>query len=702
MTAVTRRRHINPGWHAVRWSIGLGALCLAVAAPGQTGAPILAPADADNLPIRGGLLVSEHPFLPYGSGFPHTIRNRLSIHQVRAAVQQGKKGIIASFDHVRQTLDGQPVDPSAIYGSVVFGPYPFESAETAMAYMRLRRPVSIRGGRAEIDAAYLLRTNINSEDWTDSGQISIRMELFEQRPGRDLDLGVYDTFCMFRKQGNRTLLLPSIVDGPLVNLVRSDAPSRCVISLETSQAVPVAVVLGDGRVFESTSATTRHEVTLSGLTPDTSYTYSVRVGDMSIPPRRLRTAPARGATGFRFGYGGDSRGGPGLGLESHMGCNFLEMSRLAALAYRMDCRFLLQGGDLVNGYTSQPDDYRTQLFGWKHAVSGFASERPIYPAMGNHECLIYFFQDGPRRRIRVDMWPYATQSSESIFAEQLVLPENGPDPTDPRRPSYRENVFSFQYGCVKSIAVNNNYWISYAVDRVGGSPEGYILDDQLAWIKAQLQAADADPTVRYVVVYMQEPVLPNGGHVKDAMWYKGNNRVRAATWTGTELEPEAKGIIEVRNELMTAIHGSTKTAAVLGSDEHAYSKVLIDSRVPLGVPATDDKDGDGHINYHSLDLDRDGKPEPFEDASPLPGLKHPVWYFVGGGFGAPYYAEEKTPWNAYWRQTDGNDTARCYYSSQSNVLMFEVTDKVMSVTVLNPFGEVIDRVADLMAARRLD
>jgi hypothetical protein len=308
---------------------------------------------------------------------------------------------------------------------------------------------------------------------------------------------------------------------------------------------------------------------------------------------------------------------------------------------------------------------------------------------------VYSFDDGSEFGIRVDKWPYDKQSSESIFAQELVLPTNGPQPANPARPSYRENVYSLQFGCVLCIAVNNNYWISYAADRYGGSPEGYILPEQVAWIKAELDRARDNSTVKYVLVYMQEPMLPNGGHIQDAMWYLGDNNQRAHTWDGTRLVPENQGIIEIRNELLHALHGNPKVVAVLGSDEHGYSKVLIDRDVPLGDPQQDDRNGDGWINYHGRDTDRDGKPDAREAASCLPGLKFPLWHLVGGGFGAPFYARQRTPWNEYWTEEKDDDGRSFYYSSQPNVLIFDVGDNGISVTVFNHYGEVVDQIANL-------
>jgi hypothetical protein len=662
----------------------------------EQGHPPLPP----GLPVNGKELVQKYKVRPYGKGFPDTIRNRLSIRQIRQAVQQDGDRIVVDFSHLTSTLDGKELNPRKIYGSVVCGPYPFEARETRFSYLRLRRAKPISQGKGVIDAAYFLADKTNSEGWQDRGQLAIRLKLFHEQDGADLDLGVYDTFCLFEANNQKVTLLPSIVEGPLVNRVASDDPTTCIISLVTSQPIKATITLNTGKQFRSPGGSLRHEIPVRGLKPDTTYTYTVTVGKMRTPPHRLRTAPRKGAAGFRFAYGGDSREGPGFGLESHMGCNYLELNRLAALAYRRNCRFLLQGGDLVNGYTTQPEDYRTQFYGWKHAVMGFHAERPVYPAMGNHECLIHNFDDKSAYGITLDRWPYATESSESIFAEELVLPGNGPRPANPHRPSYQENVYSFQYGCVKCIAVNNNYWISYAAKKYGGSPEGYILPDQLAWIKEELAAADRDPTVKYVIVYMQEPMIPNGGHIKDAMWYEGNNTVRAYTWNGKQLIGEKQGIIEVRNNLMRTIHSSPKVAAILGSDEHGYSKVLIDSKVPVGDPSKDDHNKDGWINYHGKALKQDGQAVKREDASSLTDLRYPVWYLVGGGFGAPFYARERTPWNVYWTDQQGDEGKCFYYSSQANIFIFAVTSRKISVTIVNPYGETIDQIENLLAFPR--
>jgi hypothetical protein len=219
-----------------------------------------------------------------------------------------------------------------------------------------------------------------------------------------------------------------------------------------------------------------------------------------------------------------------------------------------------------------------------------------------------------------------------------------------------------------------------------------MFDDQLEWIGGQLDAAKNDPSVKYVLLYAQEPVFPNGGHVGDAMWYHGNNNVKAYTFRNGEAQPEEKGIIDVRNEFVRMVAACPKVAAVLTSDEHAYHRVRIGPSVPVGDPAKDDRDGDGIIA------------EAYEPCSPLIDLPNDVWYITSGGGGAPFYSEESAPWNEYWkihgRRHGGEVSDNYVYSSQQNVMIFHADGGGISLRVFTPYGELLDNVADLMAIKQ--
>jgi len=233
------------------------------------------------------------------------------------------------------------------------------------------------------------------------------------------------------------------------------------------------------------------------------------------------------------------------------------------------------------------------------------------------------------------------------------------------------------------IAFNNNYWVSYAAWMTGGAPEGVLLPDQMSWIKRELDRFEKDETVKHVVLYAQEPVFPCGGHVRDAMWYRGIDTIKA--WVvdpeSGELSPASEGIVTLRNGFVRMLGSHGKVRAVLAGDEHAYHRLLVDRTVPIGDPTKDDENEDGRIAW------------PEEPCSPLADLGHGVWYLTSGGAGAPYYAEEVTPWTAHWRKVQEKEPGNRGFvsSSQENFVLMTADETTLSFEVLNPFGEVIDR-----------
>ncbi len=614
------------------------------------------------------------------------IENLIPLEAIEKAAGAGEKGIVFRFDHLDTLLDGSTLDPASIYGTIFAGPYPFEAEETEYPYGRFRVRGRIEGGAGTLPVGRLLGRYANSEGWTDGGTILVQCDLFAALEGKDRHLGVYDTFVRFEKEGGRFEVLPHLVEGPFIGMVTSDDPTTALVSFRTSLPGEASVLLEGGRSFSSRSTGVRNEVRLSGLTPDTTYRYAVLFAGARTPWRSFRTAPRPGEGEFTFAFSGDSRSGVGSGRTRYMGVNYATLERLMAEAYREDARFLLMGGDLVNGFTTSVADFESQLRAWKEATAGFRSSRPVYTAIGNHEALLRVRVDGKGRRRFLDRWPYATESAEAVFAAEFMNPANGPASSDLRRPPYDETAFSFRYGPVLCIVFNNNYWAVFGPKAYGGSPEGYIMDDQLDWIGKRLDEAQADSTVSHVILCGQEPVFPSGGHVDDAMWYGGDNTVRASTFEGDSLSFEKEGIVEVRNRLVRMIGAHPKVVAVLGSHEHAYHRVRIGPAVPVGVIALDDRDGDNRIT------------PPAERPSPIGDLPHDVWYIVCGGAGAPYYSEESAPWSDYWRATPHPEEGY-FYSSQESVLLFHATKETISLRVVNRCGETIDAIDDLRAIR---
>jgi hypothetical protein len=231
---------------------------------------------------------------------------------------------------------------------------------------------------------------------------------------------------------------------------------------------------------------------------------------------------------------------------------------------------------------------------------------------------------------------------------------------------------------VKVIVLNNNYWYTAhnRIEQFGGSPEGYILPDQMAWLRKELEAGERDPAVSHIVLMAQEPVFPGGGHVADAMWHGGNNNRRAFQFDGEKMVPLGPGMIDVRNELWTLVSGSRKVAVMLGSDEHNYQRFLIDRSTPVGLPSKDDRNGNGILDDGVI--------------SPNAAFRYPTWFVISGGAGAPYYTAEPAPWSG----------ASKVFTPQANFILFRGDAKKIGMEVYAPNGQLLDRVENLKAVRR--
>jgi hypothetical protein len=631
----------------------------------------------------------------------------LSSEQIVQSIKPHKEGFSVRLPDTITLLNGDVVQADDVYGVVLVGAYPFAARDSRFWHKRFSDDkYKIKNGSVDIPLAEYFEANstANSEGERHAGTMAVRLELFESRDsseGPDEPLGVYDTFVTVGRRADGSFVkLPSIIEGPMVNLVTSDDPHRVTISFVTDVCRGGRIVLNGDRVIEGPppqgdpqGVWFRHEIEIDGLEPSTRYRYQVQIGPSRTTPRGFKTAPPKGHADVRFAFVGDSRAGVGGTLRNVNAVNYDSMERFSAIAFQRGIDLMLFGGDFSTGYTPSVADFRTQLRTWKQSVAGFASQRPVYAIPGNHESLIRVFDDGSKYGMGLDRWPYKTESTEAVFADEFVHPQNGPAARQDF-PSYDETVYSFQYGAVKIIGFNTNYWpetdtpkdktagINQKTRLYGGNPEGYVMCEQVEWIKQQIEQAKVDETVKYIVLFAHEPMFPNGKHQIDAMWYSGDNGSRAHSFRDGKLKPEAKGVIEVRNELARAIAASPKVAVVINSDEHAYYRTLIGPKVPVGSekdidPAT------GRIDW------------PIKPVSPLADLEHRTWYMVCGGGGAPYSAALTSPWNQYWRsQTDPRAGYR--YTPQEHILLFHATADGVSVRVVNAFGETIDAIENLM------
>lgn len=519
------------------------------------------------------------------------------------------------------------------------------------------------------------------------GTIVYRIEVFDPRIQT---ARAYDRRLRYKRDGEPKTgtytKLVTLTEGPFVDLVTHNS---AVISWETDTPTKGSV-LAANREFLSLQSAVRHEVKLTKLKPNTVYTYQVNY-DVYTPEYTFKTAPDIGARiSFKFGFMSDSRAGVGGGERAQNGVNSKDLARFAIELYNKKADFVCFGGDLINGYTSDVKDYEWQLETWKRTIQPVGANIPFYESMGNHEQVgSYYVMTAPHLPQDEYYIPFTgtvgEDSAEAIFAKEFVNPTGSRYALGiPNRetkgskemggvdvgPSYSENVYSFIYGRVHFISLNTNYWgtgyryissfgqksqdktaINLALKHLGGNREGYVMRNQMEWLRNELDAAQKDISVDWVFIILHEPPFPNGGHVKDAMYW------------GTPGEGETGGyndkdvplgdVLDMRNRFWKIVSSKSKVLGVLCGDEHNYSRTLIDSSVH-------------------------------------PDFKFPVWQIISGGCGAPYYVQDKTvPWVEKVKA----------FTIDKHYCLFSVEGKQVGLEVYNDSSQLLDSIDNLTTIR---
>jgi len=555
----------------------------------------------------------------------------------------------------RGTADGIALDFGRpdFNGTLIFGLIPY--ADTRYPQPVYRTSVPITGGKADINIKATITARYDMVGWAKAGSGVLGYRVISQTGAM-----IHDGRVRFKGTGPFDVDV-TMIEGPFVANV---TPNQAVIWFRLDRPAPCALIVAD-RTVPCREGEARQELTIDRLTPGTDYAYRVQYGGYE-EAYAFRTAPAPGSrTPFVFAYASDSRGGQGGGERAFSGPNAYIIRRLMAVTTDRNAAFMQFTGDLVGGYANSPDALAFELANWKRAIEPQAHWLPVYTTMGNHDSVEREFSGEGALPIRIDRFPFDTESGEAIFAREMVNPENGPagedgsaldpDPNAIDFPSYRRNVYWYQHGNMAMVVLNSDYWFAPTITQTpqsGGNLHGYLMAQQMAWLERTLTALERDTTVDHVFLTVHTPVFPNGGHVSDAMWYSGNNAPRP-TVAGT---PVATGIIECRDELLTLIQGHPKVVAVLTGDEHNYNRTRLDETVPI-YPANWDK--------------------------PRVVLKRPFFQINNGAAGAPYYAQDVTPWSA----------AVSGFSTQHAICLFYVEGLKVRLETVNPETlEVLDRV----------
>jgi len=463
---------------------------------------------------------------------------------------------------------------------------------------------------------------------------------------------VYDGKLAFSYKNGKFTAEPTLIEGPFINKLSS---TGAVISFTTTQRAAASILIKD-KIYKNRKAGKSHEIVIDGLQPKTKYNYKLQIGKFDFN-YTFETAPKPGSREkFTFAYSSDSRSGMGGGERDLYGTNAYIVKRIAALAKFGDAKFVQFTGDLIDGYDNSKERMNLQYANWKHAVEPYWHHIPFMIGFGNHEAHNYIFDDTIHHfSYLIDHFPFKDKSGESLFQDNFVLPENGPisedkssyDP-DPKKqdfPSYKESVYWYTYDNVAIVVLNSDYcYTPIGVKYLGGNIHAFIMDNQLKWLEKTLQKLDVDDNIDHVFVSIHTPAFPNGGHVKDDMWYHGNNTKRPVI----NGQPHKLGIIQRRDELLDLLINKTKkTVALLTGDEHNYNM----------LPITDEMNRyPDHYKGTKLKLNRK------------------FYQINNGAAGAPYYAQEVTPWMDHLRN----------FSTQNALVFIDVDGTKVFVRVLNP------------------
>jgi acid phosphatase type 7 len=198
--------------------------------------------------------------------------------------------------------------------------------------------------------------------------------------------------------------------------------------------------LGPARIFTAT---------MTGLAPDTAYSYRAGDGMHWSEPQVFRTA-GLGTTLLKFLIFGDSQssltGIPPYGVWRDT----------VRQAYRThpDARFMVNMGDLVD-IGQQASHWNA----WFSSAEGVINRIPIMPVSGNHES-----------------YGSPLTAKPQYFIEQFTLPQNGPE-------GLKNTVYSYDAGPVHFVVLDSQ--------QEEQRKYGDILKKQQEWLEADLAASKA-------------------------------------------------------------------------------------------------------------------------------------------------------------------------------------------------------------------
>ncbi len=238
-----------------------------------------------------------------------------------------------------------------------------------------------------------------------------------------------------------------IIKGPHLQALRTDG---ITVVWQQENAGPGTVTI-NGTVYNSPSNQTLHEVTITGLVADTTYSYTVD-SDGITDSGTFTTAQSDPLACFEFLAVGDNRSIH----EDHT-------TVVTTLLAETNARFLMNTGDMISAGEVAAD--------WQFFFDieyPLIKDMPWYPTIGNHE---------------------SDDDALPIFYTDFLAP-----PTDT---SGTENYYSFVYANSAFLVLDGHVDV---VPVLGGFSA-----DQMTWLNAELAQYSGDPAVQHIFVFTHEP-----------------------------------------------------------------------------------------------------------------------------------------------------------------------------------------------------
>ncbi|RKG96139.1 PKD domain-containing protein [Corallococcus sp. CA053C] len=245
---------------------------------------------------------------------------------------------------------------------------------------------------------------------------------------------------------------------PYLQRVGPDTATVAFRLAANCSAAQVRYGVGDTNSVARSTATARiHAVVLTGLTPGTTYTYSVDACGETTPAKTFGTAPVPGTRRVHFAAVGD------------FGTGGSDQKKVAQsmLTNRPDLFVAL--GD--NAYASGTEaEFQTNLFA---PMAALLAQVPMFATPGNHE--------------------YVTNEAQP-YLDNLYLPTNNAEGS--------ERYYSFDWGHVHFVSIDSNCAVGLA------SASKCTLAAQKAFVEKDLAAT----TQPWKVVFFHHPSWSSGEH----------------------------------------------------------------------------------------------------------------------------------------------------------------------------------------------